>query len=199
MPCYRTDILHDNSVCAHCNELWAARDGAGFYALKPEAMGKAAEFYKPGKTGVMKKWMEMKGASAIFEEDVGSAKDVFADSTDELDAKFPGTSFDQFCKEILNDSDVLFADAGRSWNPYRRTAVQQTNIEQYVQRMTVLWIRVKATVKSAIYKSFVEKLRGIARRVELAAKWTVQRAFPNYPVFVGPLVCADIMLGRSKL
>lgn len=199
MPCYRTDILHDNSVCAHCNELWAANDSDGFYSLKPGAMEKAADLYKPGKTGVMKKWTEMNVAKKVFDQEVSSAKDVFADSTDELDVDFPGMNFEQLCKEILNDSGVLFADAGRSKNPYRRTAAQQSNIGQYVQRMVVLWVRVKAAVKSAIFESFVSKLRGIAGRVELAAKWTVQKAFPNYPVFVGPLVCADIMLAGFQM
>ena len=162
-------------------------------------MGKSAECYKPNKTGVMKKWMEIKGVKGVFEQEVGSAKDVFADSTDELDADFPDMTFEQLFKEILNDSGVLFADAGRSRNPYRRSAAQQTNIGQYMQRMVVLWVRVKAAVKPAIFKSFVDKLRGIARRVELAAKWTVQKAFPNYPVFVGPLVCADIMLAGFQM
>ena len=108
MPCYRKDVLHDNSVCAYCEELWADKDDAGCYALKPKVMKKAAELYKSGKTGVMKKWLEMKGARNIFEAEVAAAKDVFADSTDELDAKFPGMNFDQFCKEILNFSGVLF-------------------------------------------------------------------------------------------
>ena len=194
LPCYRTDVLHDNSVCAHCEELWADKDEEGFYVLRPKLMKNAAEVYKAGKTGVMKKWMEIKGARNIFESEAAAAKDVFADSTEELGVDFPGMGFDQFCKEILNVSGVLFADAGKSRNPYRRTAAQQTNIGQYVQRMSVLWIRVKAAVKPAIFETFVTKLRGIAQRVEQAAKWTLQKAFPNYPVFVGPLVCADIML-----
>ena len=193
MPCYRTDVLHDNSLCAHCEELWADKDDAGFYVLKPKLMKKAAEVYKAGQSGVMKKWLEMKGARTIFESEALAAKDVFADSTDELEVTFPGMDFDQFCKEVLNASGVLAADAGKSRNPYRRTAAQQTDIGQYAQRMAVLWIRVKAAVKPAIFKTFVTKLRGIARRVEQAAKWTLQKAF-QYPVFVGPLVCADIML-----
>ena len=55
MPCYRTDILADSSVCPHCDQLWALQDDDSFYALDPETMDKAAEFYRAGKTGVMKK------------------------------------------------------------------------------------------------------------------------------------------------
>ena len=73
MPCYRTDLLADNSVCARCEQLWASPGEDGNFALDPKTMDKAADFYKPGKTGVMKKWQEMVGASAIFEEEVQSA------------------------------------------------------------------------------------------------------------------------------
>lgn len=38
-----------------------------------------------------------------------AVKDVFADSEDELDSKFPGMSFDEYCKEIMNKSGVTFA------------------------------------------------------------------------------------------
>ena len=51
-----------------------------------------------------------------------------------------------------------------------------------------------AAFKPAIFKTFVTKLRGIARRVEQAAKWTLQKKAFQYPVFVGPLVRADVML-----
>ena len=199
VPCFRTDILEDNSVCAHCEQLWAAPNESGFYVLNPETMDKAAEFYKPGKTGVMKKWQELIGASGIYEDEVQSAKDIFADSSDELDPDFPGMDFTAFCKEILNYSGVLFADAGRVRNPYRRTYEQQLRIGQYVQRMSVLWVRLKAAVKKPLFAEFVEKLRAIALRVEQATRWTVQKAFPKYPVFVGPLVCADIMLAGFQL
>ena len=194
MPCYRTDLLSDSSLCEHCQQLWATQDGDGFYVLDPETMDKAAQYYAPGMTGVMKKWQEMAGASTIFDKEVQSAKDVFADSTDQLDADFPGMDFQQFCKEILNDSGVLFSDAGRSRNPYRRTQVQQVRIGAYTQRMAVLWVRVKAAVPEAVFAKFVSELRGISSRVEQAARWTVQKAFSQYPVFVGPLVCADVML-----
>ena len=92
MPCYRTDLLADSTVCDHCEELWAQRDENGFYVLDPAKMEKAAQVYKPGKTGVMKKWQEIVGASAIFEEEVGSAKDIF-EGTGELESDFPGVDF----------------------------------------------------------------------------------------------------------
>ena len=92
MPCYRTDLLADSTVCDHCDELWAQRDENGFYVLDPAKMEKAAQVYKPGKTGVMKKWQEIVGASAIFEEEVGSAKDIF-EGTGELESDFPGVDF----------------------------------------------------------------------------------------------------------
>ena len=114
MPCYRTDILADSSVCAHCDQLWALQDDDSFYTLAPKTMDKAAEFYRAGKTDVMKKWPEMVAAEQMFEEEVQSAKDIFADSVDELSTSFPGVDFQDFCKQILNESGVLFHDADRS-------------------------------------------------------------------------------------
>ena len=194
LPCYRTDILADSSVCAHCEQLWASENEEGMYELKPEVMDKAAEFYTAGKTGVMKKWPVMVAASEAFDSEVTSAKEIFADSEDELDAAFPEADFQKFCKQVLNDSGVVFAEAGRARNPFKRSAEQQERIGAYVQRMAVLWVRVKAAVEPAMFETFVRKLQEIARRVENAARWTVQKAFPAYPVFVGPLVCADVML-----
>ena len=70
-------LPYDTKVCEHCEELWSSRDANGFYTLDPAKMEKAAEVYKPGKTGVMRKWQEIAGASAVFEEEVGLAKDIF--------------------------------------------------------------------------------------------------------------------------
>ena len=61
-------------------------------------------------------------------------------------------------------------------------------------RMVVLVIRVKASIPDGTFNPFVVKLRSVARRVEDAAKWTMQRTFSDYPVFIGPIVAADIML-----
>ena len=194
MPCYRTDILADSSLCEHCEQLWAVEGPDGHYCLDPEKMDKAAAFYIAGKTGVMHKWPEMVAASETFANEVRTAKEIFADSDEELDEAFPEANFQEFCKQILNESGVLFADAGRSRNPYKRSAEQQARIGSYVERMAVLWVRLKAVVEPARFETFVKKLQGIARRVEHAARWEVQAAFPTYPVFVGPLVCADVML-----
>ena len=40
----------------------------------------------------------------------------------------------------------------------------------------------------------MKTLIAVANRVENAARWAMQEAFPGYPVFVGPLVSADIMM-----
>ena len=198
MPCYRTDILANSSVCAHCDQLWALQDDDSFYALDPKTMEEAAEFYRAGKTGVMKKWPELVAAEQMFEEEVQSAKDIFADSEDELTASFPDVGFQDFCKLILNDAGVLFHDAGRSQNPYRRTAEQQARVGVYVQKMVVLWVRVKAAVSTEQFDAFFNTLCAVANRVENAARWAVQRTFQSYPVFVGPLVAADIIVAGFK-
>ena len=194
MPCYRTDIPADSTVCPHCNELWAFPDEDNMCKLDVATMPKAAEFYKAGKTGVMRKWPEMLTAKEAFEREIQSAKDLFEDSPDALPSLFPEVDFDGFCNCVLNDAEVLFADAGRSKNPYKRSAEQQARIGAYVLRMVVLFIRVRAAVPQVRFNPFVVKLRAVARRVEDAAKWSAQRAFPEYPVFVGPIVAADIML-----
>ena len=194
MPCYRTDILADSSVCSHCDQLWALQGDDNCYTLNPKSMDKAAEFYRAGKTGVMRKWPEIVAAEQMFEDEVQSAKDVFADSEDELSESFPEASFQDVCRQILNETGVLFKDAGRAQNPYRRTAEQQARIGLYVQKMVVLWVRVKAAVLSEQFDSFVKTLTAVAKRVENASRWALQEVFPTYPVFVGPLVAADIMM-----
>lgn len=165
------------------------------YTPSPDSMDKAAEFYRAGRTGVMKKWPEIVAAQDIFDQEVQSAKDVFADSADELKASFPEATFQEFCKQVLNEAGVLFKDAGRrSQNPYRRTAEQQARIGAYIQKMAVLWVRIKAAVITAQFNKFVRALISIANRLENAARWAVQEKFPDYPVFVGPVVSADVMM-----
>ena len=169
------------------------------YCLNADTMPRAAEVYKAGKRGVMRKWAEFTTAKELYEQEIQSAIDVFAESESELPPDFPGTSFDEFCTAFLNESHILFADAGRSKNPYRRTAEQQAKIGAYVMEMAVLFVRVRAAVLGdAHINPFMQKLRDVAKRVQDAAKWAVQRAFPDHPVFVGPLVAADIMLAGFK-
>ena len=188
MPCFRTDILPDSSICAHCEQLWTFQDDNNCFVLDPESMDKVAEFYRSDKSVVMKKCPEMVAADQMFEEEVQSAKGVFTDSVDELEESFPEASFQDFCKQVLNKAGVLFKDTDRSQNPYRRTAEQQARIGLYVQRMVVLWVRVKASVQSEQFDSIVRTLISVANRVENASRWAVQKVFPKYPVFVGPLV-----------
>ena len=88
--------MADSSVCEHCDQLWALQNDDGFYVLEPETMDKAAQFYEAGKTGVMKKWPEMVGACATWEQEIQAAKDGFADSDEELDVVLPETDFQGF-------------------------------------------------------------------------------------------------------
>lgn len=52
----------------------------------------------------------------------------------------------------------------------------------YTRRMSVMWVRVKSAVNTSTFPKIMSKLREIAARVKQAA-----------PVFVDPIVCADIM------
>ena len=198
IPCFRTDVLADNTVCSHCEQLWSESNDDGVYCLDVHKMPRAAEVYAPCKKGVMKKWPEMISAKEMYEQEIQAAVDVFTGSDDQLAKDFPSTSFEGFSVAVLNDSHVLFADAGRSKNPYRRTAEQQARIGAYTMKMAVLFIRVKAAVLELQLNPFIVKLRAAAKRIEDAAKWTVQRVFPDHAVYVGPLVAADIMLAGFK-
>ena len=59
-------------------------------------------------------------------------------------------------------------------------------------------MRVKSAVKTEIFFKFITELRQIATRVENAARWAVQKVFKDYPVFVGAIVCANIIQVRFR-
>ena len=69
-----------------------------------------------------------------------------------------------------------------------RSHEQQVKIGRYTQTMAGLWVRVKSAVSQTIFAKFIAELRAVEGKVEQAARWTVQKTFPKYPVFVGPCV-----------
>ena len=88
---------------------------------------------------------------------------------------------------------MLFPEAGRSRNPFARTAEDQSRIADFTHEILPLYLRVLATVKPNDWSALLQTLQRQAKVVERAALWSMQALFPSDPVFVGPIVAADVI------
>ena len=192
LKCFETELTSRSSVCAHCEELWAMSSDDNVYAVE-QSMKHACARYAKGERRAMKNWAGMKDLNDTYSDNIQVIKDVLQGSSFELDSQWPGFSCAQAQKAILLDAGVLFEDAGRSRNPYARTKQDQDRIAVFTHKMIELYLRVYATVKPEDWAALIKDLQQKARAVQQAALWTMQAEFPADPVFVGPIVAADIV------
>ena len=187
VKCYSARLTTGSTVCAHCEQLWAVTDDDGVYELV-EDMAEAWARYRKGAHRAMKNWDAMKDMQEFFEKEVQAVKDMVYDSEFAVEAEWPHMGCNAAQKTFMQHAGVLFAEAGRSRNPFPRTAAEQDAIANFTHEMMRLWLRVAATVKKADWMGRMKELQRKAKLIALAAKWAMQQQFPHDPVFVGPIV-----------
>ena len=192
VKCYSTRLTSLSTVCAHCEQLWAVTDDNGIYELR-EDMPQAWARYRKGVHRTMKNWDSMKDMQHVFEKEVQAVKDLVHDSEFDVESAWPYMGYIAAQKTFMQHAGVLFEDAGRGRNPYPRTAKEQELIALFAHEMMRLWLRVAATVKKSDWMGHMQELQRKAKLVASAAKWAMQKEFPGDPVFVGPVVAADIV------
>ena len=187
--------MSGSAFCAHCKEIWGDHNSrnSDWFQFKPEEMPAAAQFYKPGHKSVLWNIPAVVNAKELFSEEITVIKDIFAGSDSELERDWPGMGFREVADSILSAAGVLYKDAARSSNPYRRDAWQETRLESYLRSMIKAWLRVRATVESDAFNEHVGELQAMAKKVSKAAMWAIQRGH-NEPILLGPIVAADVML-----
>ena len=198
IPCFSQDVESNGKFCAVCNEIWTEHDTNGFYILDPEVMPFASKFYKPARSAVLWNLPFMKDMSGFFSEQIQVVKDVVEGTDSELERDWPYCSFKEISTEILINSGVLHHDATRSKNPYKRDQWECDRLAIYMQNMIQCWLQISAVVDTDDLARDMKLLQKKAKAVGLASMWAVQHENPVTPVWVGPLVPADVMLAGFR-
>ena len=192
VKCFDTNLAKESSVCAHCEQLWSLASDENVYEVT-EDMDAARERYKKGERRAMKNWQGMRDLPEFYSDQIQIIKDVVAGSRFAVANKWPNVSVDDAQRALLQDAGVLFADAGRSRNPYSRTSAEQVNIANYIHAMLKKYLAVRVTVDASRWATLLHELQRKAKLVQKAALWAMQAEFMADPVFVGPIVAADII------
>ena len=161
-------------------------------------MTNAYEIYKPGERKALMRLTPMQSFPDVFDEAVLASRDVLKDSDFDLSVVWSGIFWHEAVKEVVNNMGVLFEDAGRSQNPHVRTKKEQNAISMYVKQALRAYVRVRATISAHEFKAHMKELAIMARTVATAARWAVQGRFPRDPIFVGPIVEADVVLAALR-
>ena len=194
LKCFSAELPSGSSVCGHCKQLWTLqKESEEYYELK-ETMDVAWARYKKGERKALRNWDCMSGLADFFSEEIQQIKDTLAGSQHALPATWPDMSVLPAMKTVMQEAGVLFADAGRSRNPYVRTAEEQRVIADYTRTVLRSWLKVRATI--ADKAKWLQHLRDLQRRAKViaqAAMWSMQTKFSAYPIFAGAIVAADVM------
>ena len=135
VPCFSQELEAGNKFCDVCSEIWSEHDKHGFYKLDWNAMPNAAQFYAPAKTGVLWKLPFMSSMEDFFSDEIQVVKDMF-DGTDlELERDRPNAGFQEVATDALIKSGVLYRDADKSRNPYRRDGWEHDQLSEYLREM----------------------------------------------------------------
>ena len=191
LKCFSMELGESGDKCVHCEQLWAKAE-EDTYELKRE-MSAAWAFYEKGERRALKNWQTMKDLPDFYSDQIQIIKDVLKGSSYEVGANWPGVAMVPALRYFLQNAGVLFADAGRSRNPYPRTAREQRDIAGFARDMITKYLRIYATVKPEVWAEQVQRLHRYAKVVQKAAVWAMQAEFVADPIFVGPIVAADIV------
>ena len=106
----------------------SAFDEDGFIEVDEVTMEETIEMYEPGKPGVLYNAPAMVHAEDLFSDKIQELKDKFKNTDDALDRDWPNASFREVSAAVLLGSGILYEDADRSRNPYKRTLENQATV-----------------------------------------------------------------------
>ena len=200
VPCFSPDVAPDGNFCTLCNEIWSEHDENGFYIMDTELMPFASKFYKPAKSAVAVLWNLpfMKQMDVFYSNQIQLVKDVLDGTDAELERDWPYQSFKDVSSDLLLKSGVMHRNADKSKNPYKRDQWENDRLADYMQNMIQCWLQISAVIDTEDLAADMKKLQQTAKKVGLAAMWAVQQENPSTPVWVGPLVPADVMLAGFR-
>ena len=112
----------------------------------------------------------------------------------ELSADWPGCAFKRVVESVMIDVGVVHGDSGKRTNPYKRLAIEQARLGEYMKSMVKLWLRVRTFLSLDDLLEQTKTLSITARDVQRAAIATVQAAMPKQPVYCGAISVDDVML-----
>ena len=83
----------------------------------------------------------------FYGDEVQEVKDVVEGSVFEVGSQWSGILYSEVQRSFLQNAGVLFADAGRSRNPYSRTMEDQRRIADFTHEMMYKYLRIFVTIK----------------------------------------------------
>ena len=195
VPCFCTDITTGGSVCKHCFELWnSGPNDDGFFVLDKQSMKHAAEYYKPGAGNSFFRLPALREAADLYSSEISVIKQIFDGTTLELEAEWPGCHFKKVVESALVDVGVVFTDSGKKTSPYKRLAVEQQRLGEYMKRIVKLWLRIRTFMSLEDLLEQTRILGETARSIEKGMISILQARLPKQPVYCGALSVADVML-----
>ena len=137
VPCCATEISEESGFCKQCEELFMENnfDDDGFVELEEESLPEFFERYEPGKSGVFWHAPPVVHAEDLFSGQIHQVKDQFAGTSRELDRDWPNASFKEVASSLCFGAGILFDDADRDQNPYKRTLQEQVDIGKYLSKL----------------------------------------------------------------
>ena len=196
-PCFSIEVLPDSQLCAHCLELWGNEQDDGYFVSKKD-MGAVNEEYAPGETKLMTNWSCIREIEDKYHDFITEVKDMLEDSPAELQTNWPEAKFTYVLHEVLSSSPVVTADIREKQPSKRRSLLQQQKIALFAARMIPLWLRLRVFASKKTIHDKLQQLFTTAEAIATAATWKLQAAFPNYPIFSGPVTAADIILAGAQ-
>ena len=91
---------------------------------------------------------------------------------------------------------ILFDDADRAQNPYKRTLQEQVDIDKYLSKFIGQWFFIHSVIELGDLNEKIADLRVAAKSISTAARSTLQKVRPD-PVYLAPICASDVM--RSGL
>ena len=132
----------------------------------------------------------------LFSSQIQDVKDRFADTSRELDRDCPNASFKTVASSLLLGAGILFDDADRAQNPYKRSLEEQVDIGHYLSKMVDSWLHIRAFIDYEELTEQVNTLHKTAETIGSAARAVIQQDMSE-SVYFGPIGASDII--RSGL
>ena len=195
LPCFSCDIEAGGSVCKHCDQVWnSGPDADGFFEIDKKSMKEAVEYYKPGAGNNFFRLPAWRAADDAFSAEISIIKQLFEGTAMELAAEWPGCHFKQVVESTVVEAGVVHPDSGKKTNPYKRLAIEQQRLGDYMSQMVKLWLRVRVYVELPDLLERTKILGKDAKLVESAMRSSLQSTMPKVPAYCGAISAADIML-----